>query len=268
MKKIGLLAGVGDLPVACAQAARGLGIEVVAVSLLDDTNPALSKAASVHKSINVARLGEVIAFLKENGVEEVTMLGKVTKEILFQGAHAAPDALTMQILASLPNKQDDTIMLAFVGALAQAGLKAFDQTALIKALMPGAGVLTKRSPDEAERKDMEFALSMAKEIGRLDIGQTAVVKGGAVMALEAIEGTDACIERGGKLARGNAIVGKAAKPAQDMRFDVPAIGEDTIRSMIAADAKGLAIEAGCVLVVNQAAVVELADANGISIAAI
>lgn len=268
MKKIGLLAGAGDLPVACAQAAKGLGIEVVAVSLLDEAHPALATVASVHKSINVARLGEVIAFLKENGVEEVTMLGKVTKEILFQGAHAAPDALTMQLLASLPDKKDDTIMLAFVGAMAQAGLKAFDQTTFIKALMPGAGVLTKRAPDASEKQDMEFALSMAKEIGRLDIGQTAVVKGGAVMALEAIEGTDACIERGGRLARGNAVIGKAAKPAQDMRFDVPAVGENTIRSMIAVEAKALAIEAGRVLVVNQAAVVELADAHGISIAAI
>lgn len=268
MKKVGLLAGMGDLPVAFAQAARGLGMEVVAVSLLEGVNSAISDVASVHKSINVARLGEVIAFLKEHGVEEVTMLGKVTKEILFQGTHAVPDTLTMQLLANLPDKKDDTIMLAFVGALSQAGLKAFDQTALIKALMPGAGVLTKRAPEEAEMRDMVFALSMAKEIGRLDVGQTAVVKGGAVMALEAIEGTDACIERGGRLARCSAVVGKAAKPAQDMRFDVPAIGEQTIRSMIAVEAKALAIEAGRVLVVNQAAVVELADAHGISIVAV
>ena len=115
---------------------------------------------------------------------------------------------------------------------------------------------------------MEMALAMAKEIGRLDIGQTAVVKAKAVMALEAIEGTDACIRRGGELSGGGAAVGKAAKPQQDMRFDVPAIGTATIESMIAAGAKALAIEAGRVLVVDQAKVAALADENGITIAAI
>ena len=115
---------------------------------------------------------------------------------------------------------------------------------------------------------MEMALDMAKEIGRLDIGQTAVVKGKAVMALEAIEGTDACIRRGGELSGGGAVVGKAAKPQQDMRFDVPAVGTATIESMIAAGAKALAIEAGRVLVVDQARVLALAEENGIAIAAI
>ena len=258
MEKIGLLAGVGRLPVVCAQAAKALGIEVSAVSLLAGTDKELAEVASDHRAINVAQLG----------VTKVTLLGKVTKELLFAEGHEQPDMRMMQLLMSLPDKKDDTIMLAFVKELAKEGLEAFDQTALLKTLMPPAGTLTKREPTAEERADMEMALAMAKEIGRLDIGQTAVVKAKAVMALEAIEGTDACIRRGGELSGGGAAVGKAAKPQQDMRFDVPAIGTTTIESMIAAGAKALAIEAGRVLVVDQAKVAALADENGIVIAAI
>ena len=256
MEKIGLLAGVGRLPVVCAQAAKALGIEVSAVSLLPDTDAELAEVAADHRAINVAQLGAIIDYLKERGVTKVTLLGKVTKELLFAGSHEQPDMRMMQLLMSLPDKKDDTIMLAFVQELAKEGLQAFDQTALLKALTA------------EERADMEMALDMAKEIGRLDIGQTAVVKGKAVMALEAIEGTDACIRRGGELSGGGAVVGKAAKPQQDMRFDVPAVGTATIESMIAAGAKALAIEAGRVLVVDQARVLALAEENGIAIAAI
>ena len=174
----------------------------------------------------------------------------------------------MQPLITLPDKKDDTIMLAFVRELAKEGMEAFDQTVLLKTLMPPVGTLTKREPTEAERADMEMALAMAKEIGRLDVGQTAVVKNKAVMALEAIEGTDACIRRGGELSGGGAVIGKAAKPQQDMRFDVPTVGPDTIDSMLAAGAKALALEAGRVLVVDRERVVAMAEENGITIAAI
>lgn len=268
MEKIGLLAGVGRLPVVCAQAAKALGIEVSAVSLLADTDAELPAVAADHRAINVSKLGAIIDYLKERGVTKVTLLGKVTKELLFAGSHEQPDRRMMQLLMSLPDKKDDTIMLAFVKELAKEGLEAFDQTALLKTLMPAAGTLTKREPTEEERADMEMALMMAKELGRHDIGQTAVVKEKAVMALEAIEGTDACIRRGGALSGGGAAVGKAAKPQQDMRFDVPTVGAATIESMIAAGAKALAIEAGRVLVVDQAKVLALAEENGITIAAI
>ena len=206
MEKIGLLAGVGRLPVVCAQAAKALGIEVSAVSLLAGTDKELAEVASDHRAINVAQLGAIIDYLKERGVTKVTLLGKVTKELLFAGSHEQPDMRMMQLLMSLPDKKDDTIMLAFVRELAKEGLEAFDQTALLKTLMPPAGTLTKREPTAEERADMEMALAMAKEIGRLDIGQTAVVKAKAVMALEAIEGTDACIRRGGELSGGGAAV--------------------------------------------------------------
>jgi len=267
MEKIGLLAGTGRLPVECAKAARTMGYEVYAVALLPQTDPELKECTADCADISIAQLGDVLAYLKEKGVQKVTMLGKVTKEMLFNGQHAQPDARMMQLIMSLPDRKDDTLMLAFVRELAKEGLQAFDQTALIRMLMPSRGTVTKREPTEQERKDMEFGIQMAREIGRLDVGQTAVVKSMAVMALEAIEGTDACIRRGGKLACGGAVVAKVAKPNQDLRFDVPAVGLDTVRSMVDAGAKALAIEAGRTLLVEKEKVVALADANDITIVA-
>ena len=156
------------------------------------------------------------------------MIGKVTKELMFSNQVAA-DARMGLLLAGLPDHSDDTIMLAVVRELASEGIGVLDQTALIRSMMPGPGVLTRREPTPAEMADMEFGFSMAKEIGALDIGQTVVVKNRAVMAVEAIEGTDACIVRGGELGRGGVTVAKVAKPNQDLRFDVPSVGPGTIR---------------------------------------
>ena len=194
------------------------------------------------------------------------MIGKVTKELLY--AHKAmPDFKAMQILMSLPNRKDDTVMQALVKAVESTGAKVVNQTALIRPLMPAAGTLTKREPSAAERQDMEFGFRMAKEIGRMDVGQTVVVKDMAVMALEAIEGTDACISRGGKLAREGAVVAKVAKPQQDNRFDVPAVGRKTLETMIEVKAKALVIEANETLLVEREEVIKLADENGIAIVA-
>ena len=267
MEKIGLLAGIGRLPVECAKAAKALGYEVYAVALLPETDPELSDCTADCASISIAQLGRVLEYLKEKGVQKVTMLGKVTKELLFNGQHAQPDARMMQLIMSLPDRKDDTLMLAFVRELAKEGLQAFDQTALIRMLMPSRGTVTKREPTETERKDMESGIRMAREIGRLDVGQTAVVKNLAVMALEAIEGTDACIRRGGELACGGAVVAKVAKPNQDLRFDVPTVGLDTIKTMVEAGAKAIALEAGKTLLVEKEKVVALADANDITIVA-
>lgn len=266
MEKIGLLAGVGRLPVECAMAAKAMGYEVYAVGLIPGVDEDLKSCTAGYKDISIAQLQAIIDYLKENGVTKVTMLGKVTKEILYSGQHVQPDLRMLSLIFTLPDRKDDTLMLSFVAELAKDGLEALDQTALIKPLMPAKGVLTKRQPTEDELKDMKFGMEMAKEIGRLDVGQTAVVKQLGVMALEAIEGTDACIRRGGELARGGAVVAKVAKPKQDLRFDVPAVGMTTIESMIAVGAKALVIEAGRTLLVDKDRVIELADANDITIA--
>ena len=194
------------------------------------------------------------------------MIGKVTKELLFNGA-VQSDMRMLQLILSLPDRKDDTIMIAFVRELAKAGIQTFDQTALIRKLMPRRGTITKREPTELERQDMEFGFRIAKELGRFDIGQTVVVKNLAVMALEAIEGTDACIERGGKLANGGAVIAKVSKPQQDNRFDVPTVGYRTIEQMAQVGATALAIEAGKTLLVEREQMIALADAKGISIVA-
>lgn len=266
MERVGLLAGIGFLPVECAKAARAQGNEVYIVSLLPETEECLKEYATDYQEISVFKVGKILKYLKKNKITQVTMIGKVTKELLY--AHKAmPDLKTMQILMSLKDRKDDTVMEALVAAVESTGAKVVDQTALIRPLMPAAGVLTKRKPTEDEKKDMDFGFRMAKEIGRMDVGQTVVVKGLAVMALEAIEGTDACIRRGGQLARGGAVVAKVAKPQQDKRFDVPAVGLTTLRTMVEVGAKALVIEAGETLLVEQDKVLKLADENDITIVA-
>ncbi|WP_425058592.1 UDP-2,3-diacylglucosamine pyrophosphatase LpxI [Sporomusa carbonis] len=266
MNTIGLIAGVGRLPVEFARAARGMGFDVIAIAVAPGVDAELAQAASKFYTTGLGELDKLIQILKAEAVRQVTLLGKVTKEHLFSGA-ARPDGRMQRLLAGLKDLNDDTVMLALVREFAGEGIDVPDQTALIRQLMPAAGVLTKRRPSPAETADMEFGLSLARQIGGLDIGQTVVVKNRAVMAVEAIEGTDACIRRGGALSRGGAIVAKAAKPKQDMRFDVPSVGPDTLKAMIETGAAALAIEAGKTLLVDKKQVIELADSHGISIVA-
>jgi len=266
MERVGLLAGAGRLPVECAKVATRMGFEVYAVGLLSETDPELASCVADYQAISIAHLGEILQYLQQHEIKKVTMLGKVTKELLFSGK-VQPDAQTLQLIMSLPDRKDDTIMMMFVRELAKIGVQAFDQTALLHKLMPHHGTLTKREPTEAERADMEFGFVVARELGRLDIGQTVVVKNKAVMALEAIEGTDACIRRGGELARGGAVVAKVAKPQQDNRFDVPTIGLQTLQSMVDVQASAIAIEADKTLLVDRDKVIALAEAHNIAIVA-
>ena len=265
MQKIGLLAGIGFLPVDFTRAAKGMGFHVTVVALVEGVEPSLKEYADEYYKISAGKLDKIIKTLKKDDIDLVTMLGKVTKEVLYKGFGL--DFRAIKLLFSLPNRNDDTIMLAIVDELLKEGIKTMDQTQMIKILMPKAEQFTKRIPTAEEEKDIEYGLKVALEIGRLDIGQTVVVKNQAVMAVEAIEGTDACIKRGGKLAGSGAIVAKTAKPQQDSRFDVPSIGLDTIKSMIEANAKVLVMEAGSTLFVQKEDAVALADENGIVIVA-
>ena len=266
MKKIGLIAGVGRLPVEFARAARGMGVHVIGIGVLPEVDPELAEIAHSYEYINIAKLDRIFKVFKREQVKEITLLGKINKELVY--AHKElPDLRVLKIFARLKNFSDDTLTLALVDELAAEGIAVLDQTELLRPLMPEPGVLSKRQPTEPELADMRFGLAMAKQIGGLDIGQTVVVKNRAIMAVEAIEGTDACIRRGGQLGRGGVTVAKSAKPQQDMRFDVPGIGPDTIDSMIQAGAVALVIEAGRTLVVDREKMVEKADQQGITIVA-
>lgn len=266
METIGLLSGIGHLPVDVALSAKSMGYRVIAVGVVPDIDPELAEAVDAYYDIHIGKIGKIISTLKKNDVKTVTMIGKVTKELLYKAGAVVPDLRAIKILASVPDHKDDTIMNAIVKELEGEGIKVMDQTLLIQPLLPPPGVLTQRMPTEAEVADMDFGFAMAKEIGRLDIGQTVVVKDRALMAVEAIEGTDACILRGGTLGKG-VIVAKTAKPAQDNRFDMPSIGTKTMESMIAAGATGLVIEAGRTLLVEKEKTLALADAHNITIVA-
>ena len=266
MKKIGLIAGVGRLPVEFARAARGMGVHVIGVGVLPEVDPELAQVTHTYENINIAKLDRIFKVFKREKVTEITLLGKITKELVY--AHRElPDLRVLKIFSRIKNFSDDTLTLALVEELAAGGITVLDQTELLRPLMPAAGVLTNRKPTEAELADMRFGLNMAKKIGGLDIGQTVVVKNRAIMAVEAIEGTDACIRRGGQLGRGGVTVAKSAKPKQDMRFDVPGVGPDTLDSMIEAGAVALVIEAGKTLVVDRETMVAKADQHGITIVA-
>ena len=266
MKKIGLIAGVGRLPVEFARAARGMGVHVIGIGVLPEVDPELAQVAHSYEYINIAKLDRIFKLLKREKVTEITLLGKINKELVY--AHKElPDLRVLKIFSRLKNFSDDTLTLALVDELAAEGISVLDQTELLRPLMPQPGVLSKRPPTEAELADMRFGLAMAKKIGGLDIGQTVVVKNRAIMAVEAIEGTDACIRRGGLLGRGGVTVAKSAKPQQDMRFDVPGVGPDTIDSMIQAGAVALVIEAGRTLVVDREKMLEKADQQAITIVA-
>ena len=265
METLGLLAGIGHLPVDVAQSAKKLGYQVVVIAVVADTDPELPDNADVFYTINVGKVGKILQTLKKHDVKNVTMIGKVTKEVLYKNGVMIPDLTAIKVLASLPDRKDDTIMNAIVKLIEDEGMHVMDQTKLIQPLLQEAGVLTKRKPTEQEWLDMQFGFRMAKELGRLDIGQTVVVKNQAVMALEAIEGTDACILRGGFLGKGGVIVAKTAKPAQDNRFDMPSVGTTTLASMIHAGATGIAIEAGRTLLVDRTRTLAMADEKNITI---
>ena len=258
MAKVGLIAGIGVLPVEFMRAAHVLGHEVVVIGVVPDIDPALKAEADAFYDISVAKLGKIFKTLKNEGVVELTMLGKVTKEILFKGL-AFPDLKTLGVLKRLKNRKDDTIMLAIVDEIEREGFKVLDQTVYLKPFMPKVGVLSKAQPTDEQWADICFGFELAKQMGGLDIGQTVVVKHKAAMAIEAI---------GGELGRGEAVVVKTEKPNQDVRFDVPAVGIKTLMSMIDSGCKVLAVEAEKTIFVQQEDVLDMANRHGIVICAV
>jgi len=263
MKKIGIIAGKGTLPISIAQEAKRQGYEVVIIGLepiADSINGSFDK---VYR-INVGKFGKLINTLKDEGITEVIMAGKVSKTLLYK-SKLIPDMRAIKVLMKLPDRKDDTILQAITDELESEGIKLLETATFSKDLFIKEGVLTKRKPAKSEKEDIEFGLGIAKEIGRLDIGQTVVVKDRAVMAVEAIEGTDEAIRRGGLLAGKGAVVIKVAKPQQDMRYDVPVIGMETLRTMKEVKAAVLAAEADKTIVVDREEVIKFANQNGISI---
>ena len=261
--RFALIAGAGEIPAILAREARMKGASFIAISLTETAMAPLEGLADKVYRLSIGQVGKIIKTIKKEGIRKVVFIGKVKKELLYERIRF--DLKAIKILKNLSNRNDDTVMFALVRELADEGIEVMDQTTYLKSMMPGEGVLTKRSPGKKEWEDIRYGMDMAKRSASLDIGQTVVVKDRAVMAVEAIEGTDEAIIRGGRLARGGAVVAKVAKPKQDPRFDVPTVGAKTIESMIESGSKAIAIEAGRTLLVDRDALVKKADAAGIAI---
>jgi UDP-2,3-diacylglucosamine hydrolase len=264
MKKLGLICGSGELPFAVAQEARSKGHYVFAIGLEPVAEKALASAVDEIKWISVGKLGSVIDALKKAGIKEAVMAGKVPKSLLYK-SKITPDLRAVKVLFSLKDRSDDAILLAVAKELEKDGITLLNTTDFSSRLLTPEGTLTKGVPSDDEWKDIAFGFKMAKEMGRLDIGQTVVVKNQAVMAVEAIEGTDEAIRRGGSLAGHGAVVIKVSKPQQDLRFDVPVVGMDTLRAMIEVKARVLALEADKSILLNREELLMKADKSKISI---
>ena len=265
--RLGLIAGNGRFPFLVLDAARSLGHEVVVVAVKDEASPELAQAAggAGFHWVSLGQLGRCITILKEAGVSAAVMAGQVKHVSIFSGI--VPDLTLLSVLRRLKARNTDALISAVADVLRDHGIELLDSTSLLKPLLAMPGVLSRRSPDAAEQKDFEFGYRMADAIAALDIGQTIAVKDAAVVAVEAMEGTDEVIARAGRLAGTGVRVVKVAKPNQDMRFDVPVVGVPTIDAMRAAGASALSIDAGKTLVFDRAALVAAADAAGIAIVA-
>lgn len=263
---IGLIAGNGRFPFLFAENARRLGYRVSAVALKGETDPSLDRVVDRVHWIALGQLGQLIKAFKRDGVTQAVMVGGVKKTHLF--ADIRPDLRSLALLRRVRVRKDDTLLRALAAELEAEGIHIRESTFGMDGLLAEEGKLTRRAPTKAEWRDIEFGWEMAQTIGRLDIGQCVVVKDLVVLAVEAVEGTDAAIRRGSALGRAGAVVVKRFKPQQDLRFDLPAVGPKTVEAMVEGGARVLAIEAGRALFLARAEAIAAADAAGIAIVGI
>ncbi|MBA3016214.1 MAG: UDP-2,3-diacylglucosamine diphosphatase LpxI [Proteobacteria bacterium] len=261
--RIGIIAGGGQFPLLFAQAAKARGREVVVVGHRNETDSALEVIADIFCWVKLGQLGKIIKFFKTHGVSEAAFLGTITKTRIF--SDVMPDLKGLTLWNKIDIKHDDSILRAIATALEEEGIRVVESTLYLRELLFPCGILTKKKPSSAQMDDIRFGWRVGREIGRLDIGQCVVVRDSTVLAVEAIEGTDAAIKRGGALGRGKAVVVKMKKPDQDFRFDLPATGPKTIDSMIEAQAAVLAVEAGQSLLFDRDEVLMKANKAGIVI---
>jgi DUF1009 family protein len=270
-KRVGLLAGGGMFPITFARAAREQGHQVCAMGVLGMASPDLAKVCDDYATAPLSKIGKAIRYFKRMGVNHVVMAGKIEKTVLYQPfryIRLIPDwrAIHMIYCFLRENRTDDSILLAVIREFERDNITFESALDYCPEILVEHGFLTRRKPSPTQWRDVRFGWEMAKEMGRLDIGQTVIVDDTAVIAVEAIEGTDEAIRRAGGLCpRGGFTVIKVAKPQQDMRFDVPTIGLDTIRTMHEAGGRVLAIEAGKTIILDRDEVVKLADKLAITI---
>ncbi len=264
--RIGLIAGGGQFPLIFARKAKAKGYGVYAVAYVNEADPRLAEIVDAVEWLHLGQVKRLIRFLKSHDVHSTVMMGAIRKTRMFTDVR--PDMKAIALIAGMKHTHDDALLRAFARTLEKEEIQVASATFLLPELLATEGCWTRRRPNRSERADIDLGLKLAREIGRLDIGQCVVVGGGTVLAVEAIEGTDATIRRGAELGDGNAVVVKVCKPDQDVRFDVPAIGAGTIETMAQAGAVALAVEAGRAVVFDREEMVRLADEAGIAIVAV
>lgn len=262
----GLIAGNGRFPFLVIEGARRAGASLAVAAIREETDPAIDRVADCVEWVRIGQLGKLIKFFKREGVKQAIMAGQVKHVQIFSGA--IPDARMLKMLIKLTRRNTDSLIGAVARELAGDGIELIDSTYFLQDHLPPEGTLSRRQPTARERRDIEYGLEVAREIARLDLGQTIVVRDGACVAVEAMEGTDATIRRAGQLARGTLTVVKVAKPDQDMRFDVPVVGLPTLETMVEAGATCLCLTAGKTLVFDLDRVLEFADRKGLAVVAV
>lgn len=261
--KIGIIAGGGQFPFLFAEAAKREGRQVMVVAHKNESDPGLEEIADGLTWVKLGQLGKIINFFKQQGVEETVLVGKITKTRIFKDI--LPDFKGLSLWNKIDIKHDDAILRAVASVLEDEGIKVVESTLFLKELLFPKGILTKNKPTEDQVEDIKFGWRMARAVGKLDIGQCVVVRDRTVLAVEAIEGTDAAIKRGGALGKEKTVIVKVRKPGQDFRFDLPAIGQTTIENMKTVKAAVLAVEASQALLFDAQKVIAAADRAGIVI---
>jgi DUF1009 family protein len=274
--RYGLIAGNGKFPFMIIEGARRAGVALSVAAIREETDPRIEQEVERLTWVGIGQLAKMISFFKAEGVEKAIMAGQVKHLQIFSGA--VPDARMLKMLLKLTRRNTKSLIGAVAAELASEGIDLIDSTSFLQEYLPSLGTVGRRKPDAAERGDIEYGLEIAREMARLDLGQTIVVRGKACVAIEAMEGTDATIRRAGDLIRGRKrglkltsgalTVLKLSKPDQDMRFDVPVVGVPTIEAMTEAGATCLCISAGKTLMFDRGEMLALADKNKIAIVAV
>lgn len=262
-RRIGLVAGAGRFPLVLARAAARRGMAVTAVAIREEADPALKDCTEKLIWLSVGELDQIVNTFIAEKISDVFMAGKIKKTIMFTDLKI--DDRLKRLLSNLKDRSDDVILSAFVSELTRQGINVRNSAEYLPELLAGEGVLNDISPDAETMEDIRFGFGTAKMIAGMDIGQTVTVKKKAVISVEAIEGTDSAILRGGELAGGGITVAKVAKPRQDMRFDIPVVGMKTLETLIAASSRALVVEAGKTLILDRDEFLQGAGSHGISV---
>jgi len=269
LKKIqGLIAGEGILPVNAAKCASEQDYDVICISFDSKNYHDLKKYCKKVYKFAPGEVEKILITLNEEQVEQLTFIGKVSKTILFSPRNLKLDKRAFNLIKTAKKLNDDALMLLMIKELEKENIEALDQTLFIKNLLVKKGVLGEHQPTPEQLEDIEFGFGLAKEMGRLDIGQSVVVQNKMILAVEAIEGTDRAIERGCKLGNKNAVVVKVSKPNQDKRFDIPAIGMRTIKAMKRYGGTVIALEADETFIIDREKMIDYADKNEIVVIAV